>query len=49
MADLKYIAGQWRLILDFNHKLIFSSDSMQACVRHAKLEGLQISPTGWVK
>ncbi len=49
MADLKYIAGMWRLILDFNHKLIFSSKSMQACVAHAKLEDILITPTGWVK
>ena len=49
MADLKFIAGQWRLILDFNHKLIFSSDSMQECVDHADLEGITIAPKGWVK
>ena len=49
MANLKYRAGMWRLILDFNKKLIFSSHSMQACVEHAKLEAIQIIPIGWVK
>lgn len=49
MADLKYIAGMWRLILDYNHKLVFSSHSMQDCIKHAELEGLSIAPTGWVK
>ena len=49
MANLKYTAGMWRLILDFNHKLIFSSHNMQDCLKHAKLEGIEVIPTGWVK
>jgi len=49
MANLKYVAGKWRLILNCNHACIFSSTNMEACVEHAKLEGIILTPTGWVK
>lgn len=49
MANLKYVAGKWRLILETNHACVFSSSNMDACVEHAKLEGIEIIPTGWVK
>ena len=49
MCELKCIGKVWHVILDWNHRCVYRSPDIKDCLEFAKLESLEVIPTGWVK